>query len=492
MRTFLILIDTLKRDYLKIYNEKSDVKTPNIDKLSEDCLCFDRHFVGSTPCMPARRDILTGRYNFLERSWGPIEAYDNTFVKILSEKNIYTHLVTDHTHYFRIGGEGYINQYNTWDFQRGQEGDPWVSRIEDPDFMPDKYYGKLRRQYQLNRTKWQNDADMYPTPRTFQSAMEFVEENKNQDDYFLQVEVFDPHEPFDVPDEYLELYTDKKLDRYFETPLYNEVDVPDEALEYIKNRYKALLTMTDFYLGKFIDKLKKLNIYDDSLIILTSDHGFLLGEKGLLGKNYPHHYNELALIPLLIKDPDMKRKGERTKNLSQNVDLFNTILDYYNINSLNNNISKSLKPVFDYEDNQKRFALYGMHGSTVNVCDGKYTYLKAPNKKNKPLYEYSTSLSTIRGYLGSKNPKEVECGHFLNSTDYPVYKIPVNTPSQLVGLGDLSKFISKSHLYDIENDYNQQYDIMDYDMRLKYDEFLKNCLIEVDAPKEQLERLDLV
>ena len=86
--------------------------------------------VGSAPCMPARRDILTGRLNFLERSWGPIEPFDITLPKVLAEKNVFSHIVTDHPHYFRLGGEDYVQQFSTWDFYRGQEGDPWISKID--------------------------------------------------------------------------------------------------------------------------------------------------------------------------------------------------------------------------------------------------------------------------------------------------------------------------------------------------------------------------
>lgn len=71
MRTVLVLMDTLRRDVLSCYNPATDVQTPNLDAFAERSCVFDNHWIGSAPCMPARRDILTGRYNFLERPWGP-------------------------------------------------------------------------------------------------------------------------------------------------------------------------------------------------------------------------------------------------------------------------------------------------------------------------------------------------------------------------------------------------------------------------------------
>ena len=72
MRTVVVLMDTLKRNMMEVYNKETWVKTTNITKFSKEAATFDNHWVGSAPCMPARRDILTGRLNFLERSWGPI------------------------------------------------------------------------------------------------------------------------------------------------------------------------------------------------------------------------------------------------------------------------------------------------------------------------------------------------------------------------------------------------------------------------------------
>lgn len=67
MKTILVLMDTLNRRYLKTYNERAKGITPNINAFSKDCIIYDNHFIGSAPCMPARRDIFTGRMQFLER-----------------------------------------------------------------------------------------------------------------------------------------------------------------------------------------------------------------------------------------------------------------------------------------------------------------------------------------------------------------------------------------------------------------------------------------
>ncbi|MCW6666256.1 sulfatase [Aerococcaceae bacterium NML190938] len=491
MRTILVLMDTLRKDFLSSYNNETFVKTPNLDAFSEDAITFDNHFIGSTPCMPARRDLMTGRLNFLERSWGPIEPFDVTLPKVLQKHDVFSHLTTDHTHYFRLGGEGYINQFITWDFHRGQEGDPWVSRLRDPEWMPEQYHGKLRKQYQANRETWHENEDAYPTPRTFKSACDWLEENKDEDNFFIQVEVFDPHEPFDVPNKYMEMYDGTYTGPYFETPNYGAVDVPEEAVDYIRKRYAALMTMTDVHFGRLIDKLKELNMYEDTLIIVTSDHGYFLGERELFGKNYMHNFNEIAAIPLYVKDPQNRLAGKRISTVTQNIDVMPTVLDYFGVDIPSEVRGESWLPLIEGRAREERLALYGAHGITMNITDGKYTYFRAPNDENKPLFEYAGIPTTIRHYLGENNPKEIEMGRFLARTDFPVYKVPIEKAAILDGLPDMSEFTKDSLLFDIENDPLQQHPIQDEVLERKMCDLLMKELARHEAPEEQLDRLSL-
>ena len=105
MKAFLILIDSLNRHFLPCYNPASRVAAEHLTRFSEENITFDSHYVASAPCMPARRDIFTGRINFLERNWGGMEPFDITLIGTLREHGIFTHITTDHPHYFEIGVE---------------------------------------------------------------------------------------------------------------------------------------------------------------------------------------------------------------------------------------------------------------------------------------------------------------------------------------------------------------------------------------------------
>jgi arylsulfatase A-like enzyme len=64
------------------------VKAPNFERLGEKTVTFDSSYVGSLPCMPARRELHTGRYNFLHRSWGTMEPFDDSMPEILKMNGI--------------------------------------------------------------------------------------------------------------------------------------------------------------------------------------------------------------------------------------------------------------------------------------------------------------------------------------------------------------------------------------------------------------------
>ena len=131
MRAIFMLFDSLSRHYLPPYGN-TWVQAPNFQRLADRAVTFDRCYVGSMPCIPARRELHTGRYNFLHRSWGPIEPFDDSTPEILGKHGIHTHLVTDHYHYWEDGGATYLGRYNSFEIVRGQEGDKWKGQVADP------------------------------------------------------------------------------------------------------------------------------------------------------------------------------------------------------------------------------------------------------------------------------------------------------------------------------------------------------------------------
>ena len=135
MKAVMVMYDSLNRHMLPNYGCDWTL-APNFVRLGERAVTFDNHYVGSMPCMPARRELHTGRHNFLHRSWGPFEPYDDSTFTILKENGVYTHLVSDHYHYWEDGGATYHHRYSSWVNVRGQEGDAWKARLRTPRSRP--------------------------------------------------------------------------------------------------------------------------------------------------------------------------------------------------------------------------------------------------------------------------------------------------------------------------------------------------------------------
>src|SRR5215472_10854966 len=145
-----------------------------------------RHAFRRQPPLPARRDLHTGRLNFMHRSWGPLEPFDNSFPEMMRDAGIHTHLVTDHMHYFEDGGATYHGRFRTWDFIRGQEYDPWKAMVDPPlkrlrEKFAAKHYnfddGWKRLQHAVN-CEFMEDEQDFCLPRCFASGFEFLDINR--------------------------------------------------------------------------------------------------------------------------------------------------------------------------------------------------------------------------------------------------------------------------------------------------------------------------
>lgn len=180
MRAIMIMFDTLNRHLLPPYG-CDWIHAPNFARLAERTVVFDNSYVGSMPCMPARRELQTGRYNFLHRSWGPLEPFDESMPRILRNRGIYTHLITDHQHYWEEGGCTYHTRYHTFELVRGQEGDAWKGEVKDP-MIPDSHrkpgLGFFERQDWVNRQYIQDEKD-FPQAQTFTKAIEFIQKKSS-------------------------------------------------------------------------------------------------------------------------------------------------------------------------------------------------------------------------------------------------------------------------------------------------------------------------
>lgn len=483
MKTITLLMDSLNRHLLSPWG--GPIQTPNMERLFQRGAIADHHYAASLPCMPARRDMMTGRASLLENCWGPMEPWDESCIDQLRLNGVYTHMITDHYHYFHAKGENYQTMFNSWEFERGQESDVWKGVVEDHSPETVMGRGKHNHAYWSNRSQLDLEDDLsYPTPRCFLKAVDFLKANSGDAPWHLHLEVFDPHEPFDCPKHWLEKTDDQRHKKYlYNWPSYAKVGTDgedDEDRLHIRHRYAATLMMADHYLGKMLDEMDAQNLWEDTCLILTTDHGHLLGEHGYWAKNYMQDYEEITHIPLVICHPSIKTQ-QRLSQLTWSPDLAPTLLDLHDCPPLKHAQGKSWIPLLGHpEANNHETVITGYFSKDISITDGQNTYIRQTTQ-GAPCYIY-----TLNGrFIPKKEMNQAEFGDFLPYTDqYKVLKI--------------EKQCHRHHdapdhhiLYDLKADPQQEHPIYDEQQQAPWLEKLSQKLIELEAPTWHWDRLDM-
>ncbi|MDP8940613.1 MAG: sulfatase [Actinomycetota bacterium] len=260
----VIVSDTFRRDHLGTYGNQ-EIRTPNLDAFARTSVVFEEHRVSSFPTMPARADILTGTFAYTFMGWEPLPAHLPTLPGLLSEAGYLTMGVVD-TPYFIRGGFGYDRGFDDFIWVRGQ-GD---------DTRP-----RERSDY---RSTWREESDRL-VARTVTEAEKWLERH-HKEPFFLYVDTWDPHEPWDAP----EYYTEQYLPGYDGRQLYptyakwEEAGLTREEVELAHATYCGEVTMVDFWIGRLLAKLDALRLRENTIVFFLSDHGFYFGEHGYFGK----------------------------------------------------------------------------------------------------------------------------------------------------------------------------------------------------------------
>ncbi|MDR6906629.1 arylsulfatase A-like enzyme [Agromyces sp. 3263] len=478
------MFDSLNRRLLPGYGG-ADVDAPNFERLAARTAVFDQCYAGSMPCMPARRELHTGRHNFLHRSWGPLEPFDDSVPEMLKQAGIYTHLVTDHAHYWEDGAGTYHNRFNTYEFFRGQEGDLWKGHVADPEppanLNPEHF---LARQDWINRL-YLTDEAKHPQTMTFDAGLQFISTNLDEDGWLLHLETFDPHEPFFSYDRYRQQYGLGDEEIVFDWPSYRRVTETDDEIEIARRSYFALVSMCDRSLGRVLDVMDEHDLWRDTMLIVCTDHGFLLGEHGWWGKSVMPWYDESIHTPLYIWDPRTGVHGERRESLVQTVDIGPTLLDYFSIGLTPDMQGHPLGEVVRSDTPVREGALFGAHGGHVNVTDGRYVYMRAcADPSNSPLFEYTLMPTHMRSRFAVEELREAE---FVPGFDFtkgvPLLKVPAWTLGNPWEYGTL--------LFDLQTDPDQDHPLRDDELELRMASLLVDLMRANDAPAEQFVRLGL-
>jgi hypothetical protein len=260
-----------------------------------------------------------------------------------------------------------------------------------------------------------------------------------------------------------------------------------EVVEHVRYENAALISMCDAHLGKVLDLMDELAMWDDTMLIVCTDHGFLLGEHDWWAKCVQPFYNEVAHTPLFLWDPRTGRKAERSRALVQNIDWGPTLLEFFGVPLTRDMQGIPLARTLASETPLRGGVLFGLHGGHVNVTDGRYVYMRAPaTAENVPLYEYTLMPTHMRHTFDVEELQDLALAPPFGFTKgCPVMKIPARGS----GWRDMHRF--GTLLFDLEADPKQEQPIEDSEVEARMRSLLIRLMRDNDAPVEQFERLGL-
>jgi len=349
MNIVLIVFDSLRKDCIGAYGQPpwGKVHTPNLDAFAKESLMMTRGYPESLPTLPARRALYTGRrvYPFHNgkfrlkgdfvgaAGWGPIPEDQDTISELLQEAGYRTALISDVYHMFKPS-KNFWRGFDQWTFLRGQEIDPQrsgprLTKKQIDYWLPKKMQtpGRVRfvQQCIMNMHGRDREED-YFAPRVLKEAGLWLEQNTDAEKFFLVVESFDPHEPWLVPEYYRRMYLKTDGPEQVVSGYEDTGKMGAYLLKRTQANYSGSVTQLDRWFGHFYEQMRVMGLLDNTLVIVTTDHGHSIGDGRYLGKRgYPSHPSVYD-VPILIRFPKGAGAGRKSNMFVDHTDIAASIL----------------------------------------------------------------------------------------------------------------------------------------------------------------------
>ena len=398
-RIFLITVDCLRADHVGCIGGGN--LTPNIDRLARDSLVFTRAFAngpGTNQSFPA---ILTSTY-FLIHGGLRLNPRCTTLAEVLRDHGFKT--VAFHSNPFlsEILGwnKGFDEFYDFMDTLKGASA--FITRQQQAGLT-----GKLTRfaasllgasrsskvRSLLKKVYFKFSKLEFPYlegKELNKHVINWVEKNLDER-FFLWMHYMDPHDPYIPPEEYLTEFSSRK--DAFDFNLSVDTDnLSEEELSTLKRLYEGEVKYTDACIGEFLDYLEEKRLTDESLIVITADHGHAFMEHGRFAHAYDILYNEVIHVPLTIYGVNADRKIDSNVQL---LDLSPTILNLLGIKLPLTFIGKSMfdglkfsRPIFSESAKPDLINLkYDANKKVISCIDGNFKLIINELKDTIELYD---------------------------------------------------------------------------------------------------------
>ncbi len=353
MKPNIILIITDDQTLNTIGSKNNcDIDTPNLDALCTSGTFFNNcHIHGGTSgaiCMPSRAILHSSQNMFKLKDAGNQIPEEHPLLGEELRKNGYNTFFTGKWH---NGTKGFTRSFSHGDniFFGGMWDHYNVPmNCYDPEGKYDNYVNYVVNFFNTNQTHQMQankfNPGIHSTDVITNTALDFLESYEQNQPFFLNVAYLAPHDPRVMPRKYQDLYENREISLpanfaskhqfLFGQQFERDEQIAPSSLShewYLSElkAYYAMITHLDAQIGRLINKLKQLNLYDEALIIFTSDNGLAIGAHGLMGKQ--NLYEESIRVPLILKSPNHPSPASEVKELVTLQDIMPTILDFANI-----------------------------------------------------------------------------------------------------------------------------------------------------------------
>jgi len=344
-----ILTDQQRFDTLSAYGCKV-IDTPNLDRLAREGIRFNNCYVNNPICTPSRASIWTGKAlpgHGVYRLHDILPESETLFPKYLKEKNYQTGLFGK----LHVSGRSHEGKN-----RHSRDGFDYYKCSISPYVLDGEYKAYSEWLQKRNPDLWNHikihttksgyiPAKYHFTRWAMESASEFMVASKRSEPFFCCISLFDPHDPYDDhPEEMLEQINEDELIKMFkgrDQPdsslnsiqrehegglLGNVGHLSKEQILKIRRSYFASIAFMDQEIGELLNVLEQNHLMENTLIVFLSDHGDMIGEKGLLGKG-AYFYDPCTRVPLLIRPPGGVLEGTVSNFLAQPTDIASTFLE---------------------------------------------------------------------------------------------------------------------------------------------------------------------
>lgn len=365
------------------------VRTPHLDALAAEGTAFTSAYCNSPVCVPSRMSFITGKYAHQVGSWFlyvPLDPAEMTWARRLDQAGIESTMLgkLDFCGEYQDAGfsrHKIIERRQAW--QEYPRQTPFVDRLRGfvrPDKRAHIINSGVREPAVTDGHNGHSDRfGFYDHDRIVTDwAVDYLREKGSRpgdDPWTLYVGLLYPHWPYCVPQPYFdEYYPDRvvlpedahfpndKLHpalRHFQSTLGID-GITEEDVRRTTAAYYGMITALDAMIGRIVDELKTQGMYDDTVVIYTSDHGESLGEHGLFYKQCS--YEGSVGVPLIIRGPDLPGGQVRDQPVSL-VDLYPTVLDLAGLDQDDDRPGHSWLPLLTGDDLDRGFVFSEFHGN---------------------------------------------------------------------------------------------------------------------------------